>query len=85
MYIGETTNHNSIRTHEHLYTDKKSSVYKHLQNHIICKNACTEECFSILDKAPTDYQLKIKEGLLIGKHKPVLNKQVHSYKARLVL
>ena len=85
MYIGETTKHNSVRTREHLHTDKKSSVYKHLRNNVLCKNACTEECFSILDKAPTDYQLKIKEGLLIGKYKPVLNKQVHSYKARLVL
>ena len=84
-YIGQTTKHNSVRAQEHLVTDKKSSVYKHLQNNPLCMASCNEQCFTILDKAPTQYQLKIKEGMLIKKIDPILNKQVISYKAKLVL
>jgi len=28
-----------------------------------CKTACNDNCFSILDRASTKYQLRIKEGL----------------------
>ena len=84
-YIGETARHLSVRVREHLTSDKKSSIYQHLGNSEICRSVCDEQCFSILDKAPTKHQLRIKEGLLIGKYKPELNKQVPSYQAKLLL
>ena len=74
-YIGETTRHFSKRVDEHT-KDKKSHIFKHLNSNPDCKIAFSTNCFSILDSAPTQYQLKIKEGLYIGWEKPSLNVQV---------
>ena len=35
-----------------------------------------DDCFSILDTATTDVQLKLKQGLYIGWENPILNKQI---------
>ena len=35
------------------------------------------DCFSILDYAPTQFQVKIKEGMYIDWEKPNLNKQLN--------
>ena len=78
-YIGETTRHYSIRIHEHLNTDKTSSVYKHLKANPACNNLCNAECFSILDGAQTQYPLNIKENMYISWEKPNLNKQVKCF------
>ena len=78
-YIGETERHLSTRIKEHLTTDKKSHVYKHLQDSSRCKELSDSSCFSILDTASTSFQLKIKEGLHIKWEKPGLNKQVKHY------
>ena len=40
-----------------------------------CLNACSRDCFSILDTARTKHQLRIKESLFISWLKPTLNKQ----------
>ena len=40
-----------------------------------CLNACSRDCFSILDTARTKHQLRIKEKLFISWLKPTLNKQ----------
>ena len=82
-YIGETTRHLSTRIKEHLQTDKKSHVYKHLQNDVQCFDKCGKECFSIIDSSTSQYQLKIKEGLHIEWEKPILNKQVGHYNITL--
>ena len=37
VYIGETTRHLSTRVREHLYTDKKSLIFKHLKIHLHVK------------------------------------------------
>ena len=84
-YIAETTRHISTRINEHLKTDKASHVYKHLNSNLECKKVCNVTCFSILDTAPTTYQLRIKEGLYIGLEEPSLNKQVKHLSSTLSL
>ena len=78
-YIGETTRTFSTRIREHLKSDKKSHIHKHLSKNVKCFDSSDENCFSILDKAPSKYKLKIKEGLYIEWLKPELNKQVTHY------
>ena len=78
-YIGETERHLSTRIREHMITDKKSHIYKHLQSSLRCHELSDSSCFSILDTASTSFQLKIKEGLHIKWDKPSLNKQVKHY------
>ena len=85
IYIGETTKGFKTRGTEHLESDKKSAVYKHLQKEPSCKNVCTIESFKILDKAQTPWQLKIKEALYIQKEQPILNRQVKFVKVTMVL
>ena len=82
-YIGETTQQFIIRINEHLHTDKGSAVYKHVQENNDCKITCNRESFSILDKAPTEYQLRIKEAFYIQQLQPILNKQVKSINVKL--
>ena len=78
-YVGYTTRHFSTRINEHLSSDKKSHVYKHLRNRITCLHACNESSFSIIDYASTEYKLKIKEAMHIKWLRPVINKQKKSY------
>ena len=75
-YIGETTRHLEKRIAEHLRKDKTSAIYKHIHEDFDCFNYCDESCFSILDTAMTNFQLKVKEGMYIGWENPNLNKQV---------
>ena len=83
-YIGQTVRHLSQRIDEHLKKDKKSHVYQHLCKDINCLDKVTKDCFSILDSAPSEYQLKIKEGLHITWERPQLNKQVLHYNINLI-
>ena len=82
-YIGETARHYHTRVHEHLYTDKTSSVYKHLDKNPNCKNRSNENCFKVLDKADLKFKLEIKEAYFVTKLQPMLNVQVKSYKTGL--
>ena len=84
-YVGETTRHFEKRVDEHLRTDKQSAVYKHLKADPACMRSSNVECFSILDKARTGYQLAVKEAMFIKERDPVLNRQVVSYKLKLLL
>ena len=43
-YIGESARHITTRVHE-LFTDKKSSIFKHLKQNGICRAECNEDCF----------------------------------------
>ena len=78
-YFGETIRHFTTHVNEHLETDKASAVYKHLHENVDCNRVCNTDCFSVVDRASIKFQLRIKEGLLISKYKPVLNGQVRSY------
>ena len=45
-----------------------------------CLNACSRDCFTILDTARTKHQLRMKGSLFINWLKPPLNKQMsHQY------
>ena len=81
-YIGETGRHLSTRIKEH-FKDKNSHVYKHINS--TCKNVCNENCFSVLDRANTKHQLRLKEGLYIKWEKPILNKQLYHYNIGLLI
>ena len=82
-YIGETERHLSTKINEHLHTDKKSYIYKHLQESERCKELDNADCF-FLDYSNTTYQRKINEALYIKWRKPSLNKQVKSYNITLL-
>ena len=84
-YIGETERHLSVRINEHFFKDKNSHIYKHLATSPVCKEQCTADCFSVIDHAHTKHQLRIKEGLYIKWHSPVLNKQLYHYTSALTV
>ena len=75
-YIGETARHLTTRIKEHLETDPKSHIFKHLDTNRKCKELCNAECFEIIDSATSSYRLKLKEGMDITWEKPPLNKEV---------
>ena len=63
-YIGETTRQFLVRIDEHLKTDKKLAIYKHLSNNNPnCK--ADKSCFEIIDQARTEFTLKLKEAMHI--------------------
>ena len=66
----------SNRIAEHLGKDKNSHVLKHLLSSENCKTHATEDSFTVLDSAPTNWQRRIKEGLYILWENPTLNKQL---------
>ena len=65
-YIGETRRHLTTRMKEHLVTDKKSHIMKHLLGNKTCKSLCDEGCFQVIDYASTPFRLKVKEALHIN-------------------
>ena len=78
-YISKTCRHFKTRIDEHVKKDKKSNIYiyKHLHNTEECFSGFNSYCFSILDSAPTQYQIKVKEGMYIDWEKPNFNKQLN--------
>ena len=70
-----TTRHLTTRIKEHLESDKKSHVLKHVNASINCKSKCSDKSFEIIDHAHTEYSLKIKEAIWIKWDKPTLNIQ----------
>ena len=71
-YIGETIRHLTTRTKEHLETDSKSHIFKHLDTNRKCKELCNAECFEVIDSATSSYRLKLKEAMYITWEKPSL-------------
>ena len=82
-YVGQTTRHCSERFKEHLTSDKKSHIFKHLQSNDNCKQINNESSFKIIDKANTEFTLKIKEAIHIQWLKPTLNTQKYHVKLTL--
>ena len=76
MYIDNTSQHLSTQVREHLFTDKNPNIFKHLKGSVVCKEACNDSCFKVLDSANTSFKLKIKEALHIPWDRPDLNKQI---------
>ena len=54
-YVGQTHQHLTTRIDEHFGKDKKLHIYQNLLS-----NACSRDCFPILDTARTKHQLCIK-------------------------
>ena len=69
-YIGRTKRYLSSRIKEHLETDKKSPVYKLLNESKKCKAFSNSHYFSIIDYATTQYSLSIKKKVctLVGRN-----------------
>ena len=84
-YVDETSRHLATRIKEHLRKDKTSHIFKHLEENDDCRVACTDGCFSILDRAGTTYGFKLKEAIHISLLKPGLNKQVYNYGVNLTI
>ena len=74
-YVGETTRHFITRINEHLQKDAKSNIFKHQPESRVCNSVCNKDCFSVIDQATTEYQLKMKEAMHIKWIQPKLNKQ----------
>ena len=77
-YLGYTTRYFTTRIKEHLHTDKNSHVFKHLQSSSSCKEKCSSKCFKIIDRAPTNYSLRVKESIWIKSLEPQLNIQLEN-------
>ena len=61
-YIGETDYIVRIKDH---FKAKNSHVFVHINASFECEEACNQNCFSILDRAATKHQLRVKEGMYI--------------------
>ena len=84
-YVVETTRHFIIRINEHLQKDAKSSIFKHLQESRACNCVCNKNCFSVIDRTTTEYQLKMKEAMHIKWIRPKLYKQVKHFTVSLIV
>ena len=74
--VGRTKWHLSTRIKEHLETDKKSQVHKHLNESQRCQTLRDNDCFCIIDYKTTLYSLSIKKDMHIFWQKPALKKHV---------
>jgi len=77
-YVGETAKHFSTRVRED-YFQIATPISES------CRDLCSEACFSILDSAPTVFQLEIKEALHNEWERPSLNKQHKHLNVTLLL
>jgi len=48
---------------KNINTDKNSHIFRHVNSSPDCKEACADNCFSVLDCADTKHQLLIEEGV----------------------
>ena len=85
VYVGYTNGHYQTRVYEHLKTDNNSHILKHLRHSTKCKSACNESCFKVIDRARTEYELRIKEAMHIQWIAPSINKQKKSLQMTLII
>ena len=82
-FIGETCRYFKIRINEHVKKEKKSNIYKHLQNNEKCSSIFNSDSFAILDSTLTQFQIKIKEVVYNDFEKSNLNKQLNHFATTL--
>ena len=91
-YIGKTKRHLKVRMSEHLgislRTGKQFKFNKNnataIRNHCeMCQHKGSFKDFRIIGTAKNDFELLIKESILIGKESPILNRQVKSFQLEL--
>ena len=64
-YIGKTCCHFKSRIEKHIKKDNKSHIFKHLQSTTRCFDSYNSLSFRIIDKANSEFDLKVKEALHI--------------------
>ena len=83
-YYGECMGHVNVRIGEHIGISpltrkqvkaKNSSIADHL---LLCNHSASYDDFSILTRESKKFLLELKEGLLIMRDKPSLNKKITS-------
>ena len=62
-YIGKTCRHFKTRTEEHIKKDNKSYIFKHPHSIATRFDSYNSFSFKIIDKANTQFDLKIKDAL----------------------
>ena len=67
----------NTRIKEHLFEDRNSHIFKHLNSSKNCKDKCGVSCFKIIDTACSYYQLMVKENFHIEHLKPELKQIEH--------
>ena len=65
-YIGDTCHHFKTRSEEHIKKDNKSHIFKHLHSSETCFDSYNSLYFKTIDKANSNFELKIKEALHIN-------------------
>ena len=65
-YIGETCRNFKTRIQEHIKKDDKSHIFKHLLSTTTCFDWYSSLSFKIIDKADSEFDLKIKKDLHIN-------------------
>ena len=75
-YIDEITCHLETRIEEHLQKDKKSHIFKQLDENHNRKSLSTPDCLQIIDSASSKFRLKLKKTMYITWSKPSLNRQL---------
>ena len=74
-YIGETFCHFKTRIEEHIKSDNKYHIFKHLRSTATYFDAYNSLCFKIIVKANSKFNLKIEDVLDINLRNPNLNVQ----------
>ena len=64
-YIGKTCRQFSAKIEEHIKTDHKSHIFKHLHSTVTCFDSYNSLCFKIIDKANSEFDLKIKDVYIL--------------------
>ena len=74
-YIGKTSRHLATRVKEH--STKPSAIKDHLSTCRTCQQhySCAKN-FSVMGSGKNDYEITVKEAILIKSHKPNMNKQL---------
>ena len=75
IYISKTCRHFKTGIEEHIKKDDKSHIFKHLHSAATCFDLYNSLCFKIIDKANSNFDLKIKEALHVNWRKPNVNAQ----------
>ena len=89
-YYGQIQTHFFVRASEHLgitpltgkfvKTPKKSAIFDYM---LLDGRKASFDNFSILSKQNNAFKLQLKESLLISRYKPILNRNIYSFRLEL--
>ena len=83
---GQTTRYYNTRVHKHLNKKSQpSSIFKHLEAEVKCRDSCDEPCFEIIDTDTSAFRLEIKEAIHNEWVKPNINKQKNLLKLSILI